>query len=152
MGQSTLALPSEVRVALSRARGDLRARGISTVVTSTFRTVREQTFLYNMFLRGQSSFPVAPPGRSRHQFGLAVDLVAVPPSGLPVVVEVMRSVGFQWAGASDTVHFDYVLPVVRPSNIAGDARMLSGALIARPSRKPIPKTEAVRPLSSCCCL
>ncbi len=151
MGISMLSLPSFVRVALQRGLQELRSRGIEGVVTSTFRTLQEQRFLFDQFKRGLSSFPVALPGTSRHEFGLAVDLVALPPSALPVMVEVMRSVGFRWAGPSDSVHFDFLLPLVgrktlRKAPVGPDAASLG------PSRgSPIPKTGAVRPPPTGCC-
>lgn len=151
MGQSTLTLPSQVRIALSRARADLRQRGINTFVTSTVRSIREQTFLYNQFLRGNTSFPVAPPGQSNHQFGLAVDLVPEKPSDLPEVVEIMRSVGFQWAGTADSVHFDYVLPARTLKLPARASRSVSTGGVARTLTGPIPNPGAPRPPSACCC-
>lgn len=114
MGLSTIALPSQVRIALGRARSEARLRGFQAVITSTFRTRSEQQFLFDQFQRGLTSFPVAPPGTSRHEFGLAVDLVVIPPNRLPELVEIMRSVGFRWAGPTDSVHFDYMLPVEGP--------------------------------------
>lgn len=152
MGLSLLSLPGPVRVALSRALQQARNRGIEGVVTSTFRTIQEQRFLHDQFLRGLSAFPVAVPGTSRHEFGLAVDLVALPPSSLPLLVEIMRSVGFRWAGPDDSVHFDFILPlsglrapVPRPTRPAAGFIRTSRGL-------PIAKTGAARPPSACCCL
>lgn len=145
MGTSTLALPSAVRSALSRGRAVLRSRGINAVVTSTFRTRSEQRFLFDQFQRGLTSFPVAPPGTSRHEFGLAVDMVAIPPSGLSTLVDVMRSVGFRWAGPSDSVHFDFVLPVTSSRMVPERARMLKVATLMPPRSLPIPKAGASRP-------
>lgn len=126
-------------------------RRITTIVTSTFRTKSEQQFLFNMFLRGNTTFPVAPPGQSRHQFGLAVDLVAVPASDLPEVVTVMRSVGFRWAGARDSVHFDFVLPVGRLKG-AVEAREAPTTPSITPPQAPMPgKKRAARPVPFCCC-
>src|SRR5262249_44354372 len=42
-------------------------------ITSGCRTMAEQERLYANFLEGRSAFPVAPPGSSAHQRGLAVD-------------------------------------------------------------------------------
>jgi len=152
MGAELLSLPPRIRSGLERAREDLNRRGVRTVVTSTFRSVREQTFLYNMFLRGQTSFPVAPPGRSRHQFGLAVDLIPVDPSDLPVVVDVMRAVGFRWAGTADSVHFDWILPTPTPPE--RPPRSLGQTKVPQAPRRP-PSTGTIRPAAcppfpSCC--
>ena len=152
MGQSLLALPPEVRLAVSSARQLATKLGIELVVTSTWRSQREQEFLYNQFLRGLSSFPVAVPGTSRHQSGLAVDVVALPPSGLPLLVDAMRASGFKWAGPSDSVHFDYVLPVARRSTFV-EGRGLAPTLSILPFQGPMPGgTRAGRPAPNCCCL
>jgi LAS superfamily LD-carboxypeptidase LdcB len=34
----------------------------------------EQAALYREFLSGRHQYPVAPPGRSQHNYGLAIDL------------------------------------------------------------------------------
>lgn len=92
-------------VALFRAaqRLDPRAR-----VTSTVRSRAEQARLYRRFLAGKSRFPAAPPGRSKHQLGRAIDIVARD--------EVLRSLGlawerlgpnFKWGGRfRDPIHFE----------------------------------------------
>lgn len=152
MGQSTLALPSAVRVALGRARYEAQLRGFEAVVTSTFRTRAEQTVLYNMFLRGNTSFPVARPGTSRHEFGMAVDLVAVPPSRLPELVSIMQSVGFKWAGPSDSVHFDFVFPLAGTPRPAERPPVPVVRSVPPPQGLPIETTRAARPGPSCCCL
>lgn len=152
MGRSLLSLPSAVQSALSRGTRELRSRNIEIVITSTFRTRSEQQFLYNMFLRGNTAFPVAPPGQSRHQFGLAVDLVPVLDADLPQVVEVMRSVGFRWAGESDRVHFDFVLPLATRRVSEASARMPQAAF-PRTQQTPMPqKTGGSSPPSCLCCL
>ena len=43
-------------------------------VTSVLRSWAEQDQLYNRFKRGLSKLPVAPPGHSLHQYGLAFDM------------------------------------------------------------------------------
>jgi len=84
----------------------LRSNGIVYRVTSTKRTWAEQERLYQRFLAGLSTLPAAPPGRSKHQLGLAIDVVFDVPGDLEVAV---RSAGvhlLRWAGPRDAVHFD----------------------------------------------
>ena len=84
----------------------LRANGVRYRVTSTKRTWNEQARLYQRFLDGLSTLPAAPPGRSKHQLGLAIDVVFDVPGDLAIAV---RSAGvhlLRWAGAGDRVHFD----------------------------------------------
>lgn len=47
--------------------------GLRPVVTSGFRSVAKQRELYERFLAGRSRYPVARPGNSAHNFGLAWD-------------------------------------------------------------------------------
>lgn len=75
-------------------------------VTSTRRTRAEQNRLYQRYLRGQNPYPVAPPGRSLHESGVALDLVTEPRSVLNQMGAYWRSIGGTWGGASDPIHFD----------------------------------------------
>jgi hypothetical protein len=51
------------------------AAGMKIDIGSGYRSVPHQTSLYNKWVAdGRSGPPVAPPGRSKHNFGLAIDL------------------------------------------------------------------------------
>ena len=83
-----------------------------TTVTSTRRTWAEQAGLYEAYRAGRRPLPVAPPGRSRHVWGLAVDLVVGkyraggPPSPeMQALGEWWRKNGGVWGGKADPVHF-----------------------------------------------
>lgn len=78
-----------------------RQSGLKPRVTSTFRSVREQAQLYDRYLRGQSNYPVAEPGLSMHNYGLAIDLTSEANEWLGMV---WKSWGGQWS-PSDSVHF-----------------------------------------------
>jgi len=60
----------------------------SARITSTVRSRSEQRRLYHRWLAGKSRFPAAPPGRSKHELGRAIDIVARP--------EVLRRLGYAW--------------------------------------------------------
>lgn len=75
--------------------------GLRPRVTSTYRSLREQQSLYDRWLRGANPYPVARPGRSLHQYGLAIDMVCDDPDWLGAV---WRAWGGQWS-PSDAVHF-----------------------------------------------
>lgn len=62
-------LQSQAKQALQRAIND---RGIPLLVNSAYRTIAQQMLLYND--RFNNPNPVAPPGRSNHQTGLAIDI------------------------------------------------------------------------------
>lgn len=79
---------------------------LGPVVTSAYRSYQTQAMLYRRYLAGQMPYTVAPPGRSKHQLGLAVD-VDLPQNraSLPALGAWWRSVGGEWGGQSDPVHF-----------------------------------------------
>lgn len=78
-----------------------RWAGLNPQVTSTYRSLKEQARLYREYQAGRHPLPVAPPGRSLHNYGLAVDLVA---DDLPRLGRLWMQVGGSWS-ASDPVHF-----------------------------------------------
>lgn len=106
MSRSVFLLRGDFKVRVREWLSALRANGVSYRVTSTKRTWNEQARLYARFLAGKSTLPAAPPGRSKHQLGLAIDVVFDVPGDLEIAV---RSAGvhlLRWAGAGDRVHFD----------------------------------------------
>jgi N-acetylmuramoyl-L-alanine amidase len=62
-------VPPAGKEALRKA---IEKRGIKMVVNSAYRTLAQQMLLYNN--RSENDNPVAPPGRSNHQSGLALDI------------------------------------------------------------------------------
>jgi len=80
--------------------------GLQPRVTSTLRSTAEQTRLYRRYQAGQAGYPVAPPGLSAHEYGLAFDLVVSPMDALADVGATWISWGGGWSG-SDAVHFEY---------------------------------------------
>ena len=80
--------------------------GLQPRVTSTLRSRAEQTRLYRRYLEGLSQFPAAPPGRSAHEFGFALDMVVSPMEYLPAVGAWWQSLGGVWH-PSDVVHFEF---------------------------------------------
>jgi len=75
-------------------------------LTSTYRGYREQSQLYAEYLAGRSRYPVAPPGRSYHQFRRAFDYEA-PPQILRALGEVWEWAGGTWGGRfHDAIHFE----------------------------------------------
>lgn len=75
--------------------------GLNPQVTSTFRSLEEQAQLYREYLAGRHPYPVAPPGESLHNYGLAVDIVSRDNDWLGAV---WKSWGGQWS-VRDDVHF-----------------------------------------------
>lgn len=85
-----------------RLVGVLRRLGYRPVITSGYRSAAQQA---QLFASRRGGLPVAPPGRSTHNFGLAVDLV-VPNAPAPLLAAAARFSGLVWAGRADPVHFD----------------------------------------------
>lgn len=76
-------------------------------VTSTFRSIREQSTLYTRYKSGASPYPAAPPGRSLHNYGHAFDIVTRDPEFQQWLGQVWKSWGGRWGGDfSDPIHFD----------------------------------------------
>ncbi len=70
-------------------------------VTSAYRSYSEQLQLWNN--RARNPYPVAPPGRSYHQYGRAWDMVG-PSDSLRAAGATWRSWGGTW-NQSDSIHF-----------------------------------------------
>jgi hypothetical protein len=76
----------------------------SVRITSVTRSRARQAALYRRYKAGRAQFPVAPPGRSLHEFGAAWDMVTEPRSALPILGGWWNQVGGQW-NPSDVIHF-----------------------------------------------
>jgi hypothetical protein len=77
--------------------------GLHPRVTSVYRSPQAQARLYQRYQQGLSRLPAAPPGRSKHQFGLAFDMVVDNPEALGAV---WTSWGGRWGGSRDPVHYE----------------------------------------------
>jgi hypothetical protein len=80
--------------------------GVQLRVTSTVRSRAQQTKLYSAYISGRSVLPAAPPGKSKHEYGLAVDMIAGSWEHLSWVGQVWKSWGLTWGGTVDPVHFE----------------------------------------------
>src|SRR5437667_6413034 len=105
MPASLDALVAELRDAARALVNAAGAAGLQPRITSTLRTHSEQRRLYSRFLAGQAGYPVAPPGRSAHEYGEAFDLVVSP-------MEALEDVGYTWQtwgggwNPADAIHFE----------------------------------------------
>lgn len=101
-----LNLHPEVKRRADRLVYLLRRLGYRVTVTSGYRSAAEQAALRRRLALGEQHLPVAPPGSSTHNYGLAVDLVTSPPAPARVLAAAGAASGLVWAGAVDPVHFD----------------------------------------------
>lgn len=114
MATSISLLAPEVRAVLDVFLALLRqhAPGVRWRITSTKRSTSEQAALFRT--AKQRGLPAAPPGRSKHERGRAVDIVFTPPDFAPVAGEVWEALGGKWGGrfkAYDPVHFEDPYPL-----------------------------------------
>jgi hypothetical protein len=114
MDRISESLLSGVNPALTRRvrnmAATLSARGIEIKVTSGKRSTERQAALYAN--RANNPYPVARPGTSKHELGLAVDLVptGARSSRISVAIgEAGEREGLRWGGRftkRDPVHFE----------------------------------------------
>lgn len=90
-----------------------RSNGFSARVTSGYRSHAKQAWLYDRYIKGLQQYPVAPPGTSDHELGLALDVVS---TDTPKLVALLTQAGLSWAGPADPVHFSMKM---RPSANGG---------------------------------
>lgn len=103
-------LHPEVVRRMNAITAELRRRGISFRVTSTYRSIANQERLYQAWLaRGKTGLPAARPGLSTHNYGIAFDAV-FPAASTSTVAAVARFHGMEWFGPGDRVHFDIFGP------------------------------------------
>jgi hypothetical protein len=95
----TKGLAPAMRAALARAEQLL---GRPVPITSGFRSTQAQAALYDS--RGANPYPVAPPGSSMHERGLAID---VPADFVPTLLAVAPKAGLcQPYPSDDPIHFE----------------------------------------------
>lgn len=87
----------------------LESSGIEGTVTSGVRSTEKQRQLYEAYITGRSSIVAAPPGRSAHEYGLAMDFVVSDGKNSELQRRVMQ--WFEAMGgelvANDPVHVQY---------------------------------------------
>lgn len=87
-------------------------------ITSTRRSSALQARLYRRYLAGLHPYPVAPPGKSKHEQGLAWDMVASS-AELARLGRIWESWGGKWGGRfHDPIHFEVSPMMHRTSRIA----------------------------------
>ena len=95
----TKGLAPAMRAALARAEQLL---GRAVPITSGFRSTAAQAALYDD--RASNPYPVAPPGSSMHERGLAID---VPAAFVPTLLAIAPKAGLcQPYPADDPIHFE----------------------------------------------
>src|SRR6266851_2246613 len=103
---SLTGLVDELRDAAWELDAAVSRSGLVGRFTSGYRSRSDQTRLYRAYLSGRTAFPVAPPGFSAHEYGEAFDYVVSPYEYQSDVGAYWVSMGGEWGGAHDMVHFE----------------------------------------------
>lgn len=104
--QTTL-IPVLTAIVAEAARAGIRVQFVSG-----YRSTAKQAALYKAWLRrGKKGYTVAPPGRSFHNYGLAVDFFTIPrgATSLRTVGLIAERHGLRWGGRfnpPDPIHLD----------------------------------------------
>lgn len=81
-------------------------QGVNLTLTSSYRSREEQQYLYNLYLSGKGNL-AAPPGRSLHEKGIAIDVG----NGIPWMQKYASKFGWKNTGMSfsqkEPWHFDF---------------------------------------------
>ena len=91
---------------VSQCQAYAKSLGFSVKLVSGYRSLAEQAEIYRS--RKKSPYPVARPGLSQHNYGLAVDLSTSPRTRHSLVVDFMVSHGVSWGGVTEPNHFQVI--------------------------------------------
>jgi hypothetical protein len=78
--------------------------GVRFTVTSAYRSPARQAELYAA--RSRNPYPVAPPGASAHNYGLAVDVTGPTPNDREAIRYVFAAIGLRTL-PNDPVHWEW---------------------------------------------
>lgn len=99
-------LDSAAADAFIRMRDEAKKQGVSLTLTSSYRSREKQAYLYNLYLQGKGNL-AAPPGSSKHEKGLAIDVA----NGIPWIQKYGPKFGWINTGMSfsqkEPWHFDF---------------------------------------------
>ena len=139
-GESLSGVDDALVRALTQAASDYQAATGKTIkVTSAKRSTEEQQKLYQDYISGKSRFPAAPPGKSKHELGGAVDLSEADANALDSM-GFLSKYGLGRPVAGDPVHIQQVS--------AANGAILSGPLGGYKPNLTMHGTEAIVPLNT----
>ncbi len=110
----------QVAAVVSAMKKAAKAQGFSIKQTSGWRSREKQEQLFAA--SATNPFPVAKPGTSQHEYGLAVDLVANPYDLQSVIASWWQSVGGYWS-AADPIHFAVFDPTTWRALLSGSTKL-----------------------------
>lgn len=116
------------------------SQGWSARVTSGYRSYATQRKLYLDYINGKALYPANPPGQSKHEKGLALDIVS---NNDPALVSLLTSIGLVWAGPQDPIHFE--MPAKIASGSRRTQKVAPAQVVVAPKKK---KSTAKKILSA----
>ena len=135
-GKSTEGVNKDLVASLTKAAREL---GRPITVTSALRTPEEQQKLYNDYISGKSKYPAAPPGKSRHASGNAIDIDSGDANAL-ASAGLLAKYGLGRPVANDPVHIQQVS--------AASGAILSGPMSGYQPNLIMHGTEAIVPMDT----
>ena len=108
-----------------------RSLGFNVRITSGWRSYATQAKLYRDYINGVAAYPANPPGHSKHEKGLALDILTNNENAL---VNLLTSVGLIWAGPRDPIHFEMPVGSSRTQKVA------PAKVVVAPKKKKLAKS------------
>jgi hypothetical protein len=137
-GESLSGLNDSLVNSLTQAATEYNSITGKTIrVTSGKRSREEQAELYQKYMSGQSKFPAAPPGKSKHELGNSVDISQADADAM-AGMGLLAKYGLGRPVAGDPVHIEKIS--------AADGAILSGPRSGYQPNLTMHGTEAVVPL------
>ena len=138
-GKSLSGVSSDLAQALQMAATEYKqVTGKTVEVTSAVRDSAKQAELYQAYVSGKSRFPAAPPGTSKHERGLAVDISQAVADDMDRM-GLLKKYGLSRPVANDPVHLEVS---------AANGAILSGPMSGYKPNLTMHGTEAIVPLNS----
>jgi hypothetical protein len=139
-GKSLSGVNEGLASAIKAAAADFMAiSGKPVQVTSAVRSQEEQQKLYDDYKAGKSKFPAAPPGRSKHALGTAVDIDSSTANAM-AQKGLLGKYGLGQPVAGDPVHIERIS--------AANGALLSGPQQGYQPNLTMHGTEAIVPIDT----
>jgi hypothetical protein len=139
-GKSLSGVNEGLATALKAAASEyMSITGKTVPVTSAVRSTEEQQRLYDDYKAGRSKFPAAPPGKSKHAIGTAVDIDSSTANAM-AQKGILAKYGLGQTVANDPVHIEKIS--------AAEGAVLSGPSGGYSPGLTMHGTEAIVPLDT----
>jgi len=139
-GKSLAGVNEGLASALESAASEyMSITGKSVIVTSAVRSKEEQQRLYDDYKAGRSKFPAAPPGKSKHARGTAVDIDSSTANAM-AQKGILAKYGLGQPVKNDPVHIEKIS--------AAEGAILSGPMGGYTPNLTMHGTEAIVPINT----